>query len=306
MPLLAKPMVWSRARKDPITATVLRYDSLTEIGSGTFGTVYSAVRGGRRYALKHYTYSAAPIHTTTVREIRALRAISHPNVVAIEEVVVQRGSLWVVFPLADTDLSRLLGGRPLAPADQRTVLAGILRGVEQIHGRGLLHRDLKTANVLIGWPENRGPGSPLSVSICDLGMARPVARDMTPGVVTLWYRAPELLLGATRYGPSVDMWSIGCILYEIAAGTPLFRDESEIAVLERIVGVCGPITPQSMPLAATYPLFSRLVLPQVARATTPLSGLAAPTRDLLEAMIALDPERRISVADALSHPFFDA
>lgn len=292
------------ARGARMTATELRYEELVEIGSGTFGTVYAAARGGQRYALKHYTYSAAPIHTTTIREIKALRALKHPNIVAIEEVVVQRGTLWVVFPLAETDLGHLLNGRPLTPPDQRRVLAGILQGTAHIHSHGFLHRDLKTANVLIDWQGHRGPGAPFSVTICDLGMARPMARDMTPGVVTLWYRAPELLLGSTRYGPSVDIWSIGCILYEIATGTPLFREDSEVVMLERIARVCGSITPQSMPLVSTYPLFSRLVLPEAPRIVGTLPGLASSTQHLLASMLVLDPERRISIADALTHQFF--
>ncbi|KAI4291638.1 cyclin-dependent kinase 9 [Pancytospora philotis] len=321
-------MFVGRSNSARFSSTKFPYSDLVRIGNGTFGEVFSAAHHEHRYAVKKYTFSDTPIHTTTLREIKALRALSHPNVIRLVKVVVHEDRIWTVFPLCDVDLCALVRARSLALAECRCIMRGILRGLQHIHSSGYLHRDLKTSNVLVDYSEQparheeyrnkRTPpllGQPArdehgpvactaAVKICDFGMAKQMQGCMTPGVVTLWYRAPELLLGSTQYDSSIDVWSAGCILYEMARREPLFKAESEMEMLALINRVCGTISPESMPGLEAYPHFASFTFAPARRTLgEDCEKLDPDLVDLIDRMVVLDPKRRLSVEECLAHPF---
>jgi serine/threonine protein kinase len=228
--------------------TIENFITLKEIGKGTYGCVYEGVdsRDGSRVALKRVLpkidKEGFPI--TAVREIKALRMLTHPNVLRLLEVVYgkrkdpqERDSVFMVFPFIEHDLVGLQHYRrnEISLPETKCIALQILKGLEYLHSQGIVHRDLKLANLLL---TNEGV-----LKIADFGLSRLLtssAQNLTNKVVTRWYRPPELLLGATRYDNSVDIWSFGTILAELLIGFPLFPGESEVHVLRFIFDTLGP------------------------------------------------------------------
>mmetsp|Transcript_19314 Transcript_19314/g.55583 ORF Transcript_19314/g.55583 Transcript_19314/m.55583 type:complete len:212 (-) Transcript_19314:170-805(-) len=184
----------------------------------------------------------------------------------------------------------------------KSFLYQLLLGVAYCHHHRVLHRDLKPPNLLI----NREG----QLKLADFGLARafgiPV-RSYTHEVVTLWYRAPDVLMGSRKYSTPVDIWSIGCIFAEMVNGRPLVAGTSESDQLDRIFRLLGTPSPQSYPDIVNLPEYSQ-ALPQY---PPPRGGVASlvPTLEpqglnLLEQMLQYDPARRISAQGALEHPFF--
>lgn len=208
----------------------------------------------------------------------------------------------MVIEFCITDLEAVIRDRTilLAPAEVKCCLQMILKGIEACHRKWALHRDLKPSNILIGSDGN--------LKIADFGLARlhasPNAR-LTHQVITRWYRPPELLFAARSYGPSVDMWSIGCIFAELMLRFPYMPGDSDIDQLSRIFQARGTPSKDIWPDHDMLPAF-------VEFAHTPepdhrkLFTASSPTAiDLLNQMMHLNPLNRISAADALSHPYFN-
>lgn len=175
-----------------------------------------------------------------------------------------------------------------------------MSGIAFCHSRRVLHRDLKPQNLLI---DKEG-----MLKLADFGLARAIGipvRTYTHEIVTLWYRAPEVLLGAKHYSTSVDMWSIGCIFAEMASQTPLFPGDSEIDELFRIFRVLGTPTEETWPGVSQLPDykadFPRWPAVPLAKAVPQLD---ADGLDLLSKMLVYDPGKRISAKRALEHPYF--
>jgi len=196
---------------------------------------------------------------------------------------------------------------PFLASEVKTLLLQLASGVAYLHDNWILHRDLKTSNLLLN---NRG-----QLKIADFGMARyvgdPPPPKLTQLVVTLWYRAPELLLGATRYGQAIDMWSIGCIFGELLTREPLLQGKNEVDELQQIFEFCGLPTEETWPSFRRLPNARALRLP--AKAPGSVSGSAVRARfplltaagvSLLNSLLALDPERRPSAREMLTHEYF--
>lgn len=194
---------------------------------------------------------------------------------------------------------------PFLASEVKTLLHQLVSGVSYLHDHWILHRDLKTSNLLLN---NRG-----QLKIADFGMARYVGDPppkLTQLVVTLWYRAPELLLGATTYGQAVDMWSVGCILGELLTREPLLQGKNEVEELSKIFELCGIPTEESWPSFRRLPNARSLRLPKdnpqmagsVIRAKFPLLTTAGVA--LLNGLLALNPDRRLSAGDVLAHEYF--
>lgn len=194
---------------------------------------------------------------------------------------------------------------PFLASEVKTLLLQLASGVAYLHDNWIYHRDLKTSNLLLN---NRG-----QLKIADFGMARyvgdPALAKLTQLVVTLWYRAPELLLGAERYDGAVDMWSVGCIFGELLTREPLLQGKNEVDELTLIFELCGIPTDESWPGFRRLPHARALRLPKYAlntgsivRARFPL--LTAAGSSLLGALLALDPARRPSARDMLAHDYF--
>ena len=212
-----------------------RYQKLEKIGEWPYGVVYKAKDRvtNQIIALKRIRLEAEDegIPSTAIREISLLRELRHPNIVRLYDVVHTERKLTLVFEYLDQDLKKYLdvceGG--LDSTIVKSLLYQLLTGVAYCHHHRVLHRDLKPQNLLI----NREG----ELKLADFGLARafgiPV-RSYTHEVVTLWYRAPDVLLGSTKYSTPVDIWSIGCIFAEMVNGTPLFTGSTPETQVETI------------------------------------------------------------------------
>uniref|UniRef100_A0A8K9VCN1 Cyclin-dependent kinase 21 n=1 Tax=Oncorhynchus mykiss TaxID=8022 RepID=A0A8K9VCN1_ONCMY len=286
------------------------YEILAEIGEGAYGKVYKAreVRDQQRLvAVKKLNipgHTESGIPAFMIREVALLRKIeyfNHPNIVKLLDVSAglknRSLDLTLVFEYIDQDLSTFLTTVPstgLSLDKIKDVMVQLLQGLDFLHTNMLVHRDLKPENVLVS---SRG-----EVKIADFGLARIYTYHiaLTPCVVTLWYRAPEVLLHS-GYMSSVDMWSAGCIFAELFLLRPLFRGYTEAQQLQKIFDalcwVCAcalPHVPQGDWLAHWCPRDP---------CTQLLSNLGQEENNLLLQCLEFSPTNRISASRALSHPF---
>uniref|UniRef100_A0A3B5MIC7 mitogen-activated protein kinase n=1 Tax=Xiphophorus couchianus TaxID=32473 RepID=A0A3B5MIC7_9TELE len=260
------------------------YELLAEVGEGSFGKVYKAREVGekqRLLAVKKLNFrwesEEAGIPPFMIREVALLRKVgyfNHPNIV-----------LTLVLEYIDQDLSTFL-------SKAQDVMQQLLQGLDFLHINLVLHRDLKPENILVS--------SRREIKIADFGLARIHTYNiaLTPGVVTLWYRAPEVLLNSV-YMSSVDIWSAGCIFAELFL-LPLFKGYTEVQQLQKIFVIGLPSEddwPQESPI-----LYSESLGPR-GSCTNLLPNLDQDENDLLSHCLLFNPNRRISAAKALTHPF---
>lgn len=284
-----------------------KYQRLEKIGEGTYGVVFKAKdkKTGELLALKRIRLEAEDegIPSTAIREISLLKQLQHPNIVRLYDVVHTEKKLTLVFEFLDQDLKKYLdacGDQGLEPFTIKSFLFQLLRGVAYCHQHRVLHRDLKPQNLLINMEGE--------LKLADFGLARafgiPV-RKYTHEVVTLWYRAPDVLMGSTKYSTPVDIWSVGCIFAEMINGRPLFPGASDKDQLVRIFKLLGTPTPHSWPGMADLPEFKENFTHYEAR---PLESVVARLEpagvDLLAKMLQYDPDHRISAEMAMQHPYF--
>ncbi|PVD37635.1 hypothetical protein C0Q70_00232 [Pomacea canaliculata] len=284
------------------------YVKIEKVGEGTYGVVYKGrnKKTSRLVALKKIRLETEEegVPSTAVREISLLRELQHPNIVCLEDVLMQENKLYLVFEFLSMDLKRYMDTIPAGQAMDRMLIKSymyqITQGILFCHMRRVLHRDLKPQNLLI---DNNG-----TIKIADFGLARafgiPV-RVYTHEVVTLWYRAPEILLGSTRYATAVDIWSMGCMFAEMINRRPLFHGDSEIDQLFRIFRTLGTPTEETWPgvsqlpdYKATFPCWKGSQL------HTAVKGLDNQGMDLLQKMLLFDTVHRISAKVILRHPYF--
>ncbi|KAG8958754.1 hypothetical protein FRC00_002330 [Tulasnella sp. 408] len=190
---------------------------------------------------------------------------------------------------------------PFLTSEIKTLLHQLLSAVAHCHANWVLHRDLKTSNLLMN---NRG-----QIKVADFGLARKFGDplgDMTQLVVTLWYRPPELLLGETVYSTAVDIWSIGCVFGELLLNEPLFQAKSEIDMLSLIFKLLGPPTEEIWPGFSKLPLVKTLNISSQRQPTlrNKFSQVSEAGLDLLSSLLTYDPEQRITAEEALTHPYF--
>lgn len=197
---------------------------------------------------------------------------------------------------------------PFLPSETKTLLQQLTSAVEYLHSNWIMHRDLKTSNLLMN---NRG-----QIKVADFGMARYYGDPppkLTQLVVTLWYRAPELLLGAETYGAEIDMWSVGCIFGELLTKDPLFQGKNEVDQLAKIFSGTAPPTSKTWPAFSTLPHARALRLPSNPaqppnaaanniRARFPL--LTSTGCILLTSLLSVNPTNRPTATEVLAHPYF--
>jgi serine/threonine protein kinase len=284
-----------------------RYQKLEKIGEGTYGVVYKARdrNTGEVIALKKIRLEADDegVPSTAIREISLLKELPHPNIVNLKDVVHTETKLYLIFEYLDHDLKKHMEARglPLPPQLVKSYLYQMLSGLTFCHTHRVLHRDLKPQNILI---ERDG-----SLRLADFGLARAFGlpiKTYTHEVVTLWYRAPEILMGSRQYSTPVDIWSLGCIFAEMAQKRPLFAGDSEIDQLFKIFRVLGTPTEDSFPGVSSFPdykpTFPKWRSQSLARLVPSLDENG---QDLLRQMVCYNPAKRISSKAAMSHPYFD-
>ncbi|XP_058124232.1 cyclin-dependent kinase 12-like [Anopheles coustani] len=290
------------------------FQLLEKIGEGSYGQVYKAKdqQTNELVALKkvHTEHEKEGFPIAAVREIKILRQLSHKNIVNLREIVTDKqdplefrkdkGSFYLAFEYMDHDLMGLLSSGMVDFNEQNhaSIMRQLLDGLNYCHKKNFLHRDIKCSNILMN---NRG-----EVKLADFGLARLYNADnrerpYTNKVSTLWYRPPELLLGEERYGPAIDVWSCGCILGELFLKKPLFQANQEPDQLELISRLCGTPTPAVWPNVIKLPLFNTLKSKKIYRRKLREGFIFMPTPalDLLDSMLVLDPDRRITVENAL-------
>ncbi|KAA8493587.1 Cyclin-dependent kinase D-3 [Porphyridium purpureum] len=287
-----------------------RYEKVRQIGEGTFGVVYMARdlrHHNRIVAIKKVRMGKKEegVSIPAVREIKLLQELHHPNVISMLDVFASKASnnVNLVFEFAVTDLEGVINDRALVllPSHIKCMMRMMLKALEYLHASWTLHRDLKPGNVLIG--------ADGQLKITDFGLAKLHAdvnqKRLTNMVITRWYRPPELLFGSSNYGAPVDIWSMGCIFAELILRAPYFPGESDMDQLKRIFAARGCADENVWKNCYQLPDFVKF------QATVPppsdetiFPSLSSSGRDLLSAMLELDPNKRSSARQALEHAYF--
>ncbi|MES1902492.1 MAG: hypothetical protein MHPSP_001305, partial [Paramarteilia canceri] len=298
------------------TRLISEFKFRRQIGEGTYGMVYKAldIPNDKVVAIKKVRTDSEKdgLSIFVVREIKILKQLSHQNVISLIDVLVDniqkneptelQPSIYLVFEYMEHDLMGLLEfykkkNTNLEDNQICFLMKQLLEGVAYCHHKGFMHRDLKCSNILV---DKKG-----IIKLADFGLGRPYQkpnklqnksktsqRPYTNKVITLWYRPPELLLGAEHYTPAVDVWSLGCILGEMFFLRPLFSANSEVGMLDVIFKTCGTPNPENWPKVdelPTYNAISRWKHSKRALSTEYNDRIDADPLDLLDSMLVLDP-----------------
>ncbi|TQV95409.1 meiotic mRNA stability protein kinase UME5 [Cordyceps javanica] len=279
-----------------------RYRIVGFISSGTYGRVYKAVNRanittstngtpvpmGHEVAIKKFKpdkegeqVSYTGISQSAIREMSLCSELNHANVIRLIEIILEDKCIFMVFDYAEHDLLQIIHHHtqqprhPIPPATVKSIMFQLLNGCHYLHTNWVLHRDLKPANIMVS--------SSGAVKIGDLGLARRFDKPLhslfsgDKVVVTIWYRAPELILGSYHYTPAIDMWAIGCIFAELLSLRPIFKGEeakmdSKKTVpfqrnqMMKIMEIMGAPTKDKWPLLATMPEYGQLTALQASMA----------------------------------------
>ena len=284
-----------------------RYERISKLGEGSYGVVYRSIDKltGAVVALKIlkcHNFEEDGIPSTLLREISILKTINHINIVSLVDVCTSDVPAYIAFEFVDTDLSRIiLKKKHIRPIAIKSYAFQMIAAVYYLHSHRIIHRDIKPDNVLVS---KRGV-----VKLCDFGMARYVTITMRPytkGVTTLWYKAPEVILGGL-YDMSIDIWSIGCILYEMATGEPIFASDGQLDQMMKILTVLGTPTEEEAPgFRSRFEQELMVVMPEKPGCdiAAMMTGADPLLIDLVLQMMKYDPVQRISAKQALEHPYF--
>lgn len=285
------------------------FEKLDKIGQGTYSNVYRArdLEQRKIVALKKVRFDNLEPESVRfmAREIHILRRLDHPNIIKLEGLVTSRMScsLYLVFEYMEHDLAGLASHPAIKFTEPQVkcYMQQLLRGLDHCHSRGILHRDIKGSNLLI---DNNG-----ILKIADFGLASfydpHQSHPLTSRVVTLWYRPPELLLGATYYGAAVDLWSTGCILAELYAGKPIMPGRTEVEQLHKIFKLCGsPLEEYWRKSKLPHATIFKPQQPYRRCVAETFKDFPGPALSLLETLLAIDPADRGSAASALKSEFF--
>lgn len=285
------------------------FEKLEKIGQGTYSSVFRArnVETGKIVALKKVRFDNFQPESIRfmAREIMILRRLDHPNIMKLEGVITSRlsYSIYLVFEYMEHDLAGLVSCPDIKFSDSqiKCYMQQLLSGVEHCHMRGIMHRDIKASNILIN---NEGV-----LKVADFGLANTLSsknrQPLTSHVVTLWYRPPELLLGSTDYGVSVDLWSVGCVFAEILVGRPILKGRTEVEQLHKIFKLCGS-PPDEFWTKSKLPLATMFKPQHPYESTLRERCKEFPTTavNLIETFLSIDPNKRGTASSALNSEYF--
>ena len=282
------------------------------LGQGTYGVVYRVrdKRTKKEYALKKVKVDRDLFRdgfpVACAREIAILKSCTHENVVHLKEVVVgeQLEKIYLVMEYCEQDLASLLDNleKPFTESEVKCIILQLLSGLVYLHANFIIHRDIKVSNLLL---TDTG-----CLKIADFGLARtfgvPSKSSMTPGLVTLWYRPPELLLGSTDQSTAIDMWAVGCILGELLIHKPLLPGTSEISQIDRIVDLLGTPSESIWANFKDLPACKNFTLKQQPynNLKTKFPWLSQAGLRLLNFLFMYDPKKRATAAECLQSSYF--
>ncbi|XP_064389654.1 cyclin-dependent kinase-like 3 [Halichondria panicea] len=285
-----------------------KYENLGMIGEGSYGMVMKCRHKESRQmvAIKKFleTEDDKMVKKIALREVRMLKQLRHENLVNLIEVFRRKKRLYLVFEFVDHTALDDLEKYPMGAEEGfvKKIMWQVIKGVEFCHSHNIIHRDVKPENILVS---KRGV-----VKLCDFGFARAIAppgEAYTDYVATRWYRAPELLVGDTNYGKTVDVWAVGCLFSEMLTGEPLFPGESDIDQLYLITKCFGNVIARHREIFSRNPLFVGIRFPE-ARELEPLERrypqLSQAAKDMIKWTLRLDPNDRPSCSQLLRHELF--
>uniref|UniRef100_A0A4W6EX23 mitogen-activated protein kinase n=1 Tax=Lates calcarifer TaxID=8187 RepID=A0A4W6EX23_LATCA len=283
-----------------------RYRDLKQVGTGAYGTVCSAVdsRTGAKVAIKklYRPFQSELFAKRAYRELRLLKHMRHENVIGLLDVFTADLSLdrfndfYLVMPFMGTDLGKLMKLQRLSEEKIQYLVYQMLKGLKYIHSAGIIHRVSCLLFIHI-----------YTLCILDFGLARQADSEMTGYVVTRWYRAPEVILSWMHYTQTVDIWSAGCIMAEMLQGKPLFKGSDHLDQLTEIMKITGTPTQEFISKLESEDAKSYIrSLPKVEKKDLQkVFSTANPQAvSVLERMLLLDPESRVTATEALTLPYF--
>uniref|UniRef100_W5N1Q5 cyclin-dependent kinase n=1 Tax=Lepisosteus oculatus TaxID=7918 RepID=W5N1Q5_LEPOC len=284
------------------------YVKLDKLGEGTYATVFKGrskltenLVALKEIRLEHE--EGAPC--TAIREVSLLKNLKHANIVTLHDIIHTDRSLTLVFEYLDSDLKQYLDncGNIMSIYNVKIFMFQLLRGLSYCHKRKILHRDLKPQNLLIN---DKG-----ELKLADFGLARAKSvptKTYSNEVVTLWYRPPDVLLGSTEYSTQIDMWGVGCILYEMVTGRPMFPGSTVKEELHLIFRLLGTPTEETWPGITANAEFKSYHFPHYR--PQPLINhvprLDTEGIDFLGSLLLYEAKSRISAEDALRHVYFNS
>ncbi|XP_023771396.1 probable serine/threonine-protein kinase At1g54610 [Lactuca sativa] len=283
------------------------FERFEKIGQGTYSSVYRArdLRSGKMMALKKVRFDNFQPESVRfmAREISILRRLDHQNVMKLEGIITSRLScnIYLVFEYMEHDLAGLISSPDIRFTESqiKCYMRQLLKGIEHCHSRGILHRDIKTSNILV---DNNG-----RLKIADFGLANFAAsrQPLTSRVVTLWYRPPELLLGSSNYGTNVDMWSVGCVFAELFIGRPILKGRTEVEQLHKIFMLCG--NPPDEFWKNSSLTLATMFKPRHAYESSlreRCNELPKSAVNLIASFLSVEPEKRMTATSALQSEYF--
>lgn len=289
-----------------------KYEPIKPIGKGAYGVVCSAKdkEDGAKVAIKKITDAFEDLIDAKriLREAKLLQHFDHENVVGLRDMMNPPleepfNDVYMVLELIDTDMERIIcSNNDLTDHHVQYFIYQLLRGLKYIHSANVIHRDLKPSNLLLN--------ADCDLKICDFGLARGVKDDvdLTKYVVTRWYRAPELLCSCVDYTEAIDVWSTGCILAELLGRKPLWPGQDYIEQIDMIINSVGSPTEDDLAAISNERAYAYLKKLKKRKGipwkeTFPKANPQA--LDLLQKMLRFDPNTRISVEEALRHPYLE-
>jgi len=284
-----------------------KYEKLGKVGEGSYGVVFKCRNKETQQvvAIKKFVESEDDpvIKKIALREIRMLKQLKHPNLVNLIEVFKRNRKLHLVFEFCDRTVLTELERNPKGVTEKLTkkVIWQLCNAIEFCHQNNCIHRDVKPENILLTKHD--------VVKLCDFGFARILNPNdiYTDYVATRWYRAPELLVGDTGYGPAVDIWAIGCVFAEMLTGEALWPGRSDVDQLYLIRKTMGELLPRHLQIFKSNQFFHGLNIPEPDRVDSLENRMPNSDKniiDFLHKCLNNNPDKRYTAAELLNHTYF--
>ena len=292
----------------------IRYKPGDLIGSGAYGAVINAFdnKTNTNIAIKKLKSITDAVDLKRVlREVMIMKYCQHENIITLYDVIFhinknrqlkKIGDIYLVMEKMDSDLQKIIFSKQeLSDDHYQFILYQILRAIYYLHSANIIHRDFKPSNVLIN--------EDCTIKLCDFGMSRNLKENdltLTEYVVTRYYRAPEIMLSSHHYCKKIDVWSVGCSFAELLTKKFLFPGENYIAQIKLIIEALGSPSEEDLNFISNESAkkyvrdlgkIKKKPIEKIVNYPYPLA------LDLLDKMLVFNPEKRISIEDALNHPY---